>query len=90
MPKERASDPLFYQKNEPDDSFRTLLDDSLKIFFKNALRISVRNPGQAFSFFKTVIRQKRAARLRAEWKSLQAVSVLFPNAFITPTAARLC
>lgn len=55
-------------KNEGDGSFSTLLDNSLKIFFKDALRISLRNPIQAFSFLKTVLNQKRAARVRAEWK----------------------
>jgi len=68
MTKNSSPDIMIEGKNDGDGSFSTLLDNSLKIFFKDALRISLRNPIQAFSFLKTVLNQKRAARVRAEWK----------------------
>ncbi|HEB32990.1 MAG TPA: hypothetical protein ENI15_19270 [Spirochaetes bacterium] len=68
MAKKGSPDPMTDGKNDGDGSFSTLLDSSLKIFFKDALRISGKNPIQAFSFLKTVLNQKRAARMRAKWK----------------------
>ena len=44
-----------------DGNFSVLLNKSLRVFFKDALRITVKNPLQAYFFLKTVIRQKRAA-----------------------------
>jgi len=45
-----------------------LLNDSLKVFFKDALRITLTNPIQAFYFFRTVNWLRKAAQLRAGWK----------------------
>jgi MoaA/NifB/PqqE/SkfB family radical SAM enzyme len=45
-----------------------ILSDALKVFFWNALRVAVTNPAQAYSFFRTVRWQTRAARLRSSWK----------------------
>ncbi len=56
------------EEKDKEVSFNTLLNESLRIFFKDALRITVNNPLQAYSFLKTVIRQKRAAHVRLKWK----------------------
>jgi MoaA/NifB/PqqE/SkfB family radical SAM enzyme len=48
--------------------FRKVLNNSLKIFFKDAVRISLTNPSQAYFFYKTVRRQQKAARLRKYWE----------------------
>ncbi len=49
-------------------SFRRVLNDSLKIFFKDAVRISLTDPSQAYFFYKTVRRQQKAVRLRRHWE----------------------
>ena len=38
----------------PIQSNRIILDKSLLIFFKDALRITMKKPVQAFSFFRTL------------------------------------
>jgi len=64
-----AKDDLVITRNEETDlNFSNLLGDLLRVFFKDALKISLTHPSQAYHFFQTVRRQKRAARLRAEWK----------------------
>lgn len=45
-----------------------LLSKSLKVFFGDALRISLKNPSQAYFFFKTLRWQRRATRLRRDWE----------------------
>lgn len=47
---------------------RFKLNKSLRIFFRNALWIALRNPKQAISFFRTIRWLKKAARLRENWK----------------------
>jgi MoaA/NifB/PqqE/SkfB family radical SAM enzyme len=56
------------EKKNEEGRFNTLLNKSLRVFFRDALRITVKNPFQAYSFLKTVIRQKRAAHVRLKWK----------------------
>jgi MoaA/NifB/PqqE/SkfB family radical SAM enzyme len=46
-------------------SYSRILNESLGIFFKDALRVSLTNPSQARFFYRTVRWQKRAATLRA-------------------------
>ena len=46
-----------------------IVNKSLFIFFKDALRITLKNPGQALSFFRTLIWLKRAASLRKSWNN---------------------
>ncbi len=48
---------------------RSILNKSLLIFLKNALTITLRNPGQAFSFLRTLVWMQQAARLRNRWKN---------------------
>jgi MoaA/NifB/PqqE/SkfB family radical SAM enzyme len=54
------------EKQETD--YSSLLNSSLKVFFTEAVRISVRNPVQACYFLKIVEWQRKAARVRASWK----------------------
>lgn len=49
------------------DSYRKTLNKSLRIFFSNALRITMKNPSQAFSFVRTLKWLTRAARIRKKW-----------------------
>jgi len=44
------------------------LNKALKIFFRNALWVAIKNPSQSFSFFRTIIWQGKAAKLRSKWK----------------------
>jgi MoaA/NifB/PqqE/SkfB family radical SAM enzyme len=48
-------------------SFREVLDRSLRFFFLEFVRVTIKNPQKAYFFYKTVRWQKRAARLRASW-----------------------
>lgn len=48
--------------------YRRLLNENLKLFFKDAVRITVSKPSQAYFFYKTVRWQQKAARLRAQWQ----------------------
>jgi MoaA/NifB/PqqE/SkfB family radical SAM enzyme len=49
--------------------FRFVLNDALKIFFKDAIKISIRHPSQALFFLKTYRWQKKASRKREEWEN---------------------
>ncbi|MBD3287961.1 radical SAM protein [candidate division KSB1 bacterium] len=49
-------------------SYVNVLNDSLKIFFKDALKVSLTNPAQAWHFLKTVRWQQKAARKRKRVK----------------------
>jgi MoaA/NifB/PqqE/SkfB family radical SAM enzyme len=55
-------------KYKAGTDFGKVLNDSLKIFFKDALRVAVTNPSQAYHFVKTVKWQKNASQLRSNWK----------------------
>jgi MoaA/NifB/PqqE/SkfB family radical SAM enzyme len=55
------------EKKENTD-FRFILNDSLKIFFKDALKISLKNPTHALYFLKTIGWQKKAAQQREKWE----------------------
>jgi hypothetical protein len=65
MTKERPADILENKMN--DNNYSGLLDKSLKIFFMNAAKTCVRNPGQAYAFLSTVLNQRKAARIRANY-----------------------
>ena len=51
-----------------DLNFSSMLNRSLHVFFKDALRITLRNPAQAYYFLRTAIWQRRASRIRRDWK----------------------
>jgi len=53
---------------EENTDFRFILNDALKIFFKDAIKVSIRHPSQALFFFKTYRWQKKASRKREEWE----------------------
>lgn len=63
--KEMPADSLEHKMN--DINYTGLLDKSLKIFFMNAAKTCVRNPGQAYAFINTVLNQRKAARIRANY-----------------------
>ena len=48
--------------------FRKILNQSLNVFFKDAVRVAVTNPAQAYHLLKTVRWQRKAARLRSKWE----------------------
>ncbi|KYK23808.1 hypothetical protein AYK24_00820 [Thermoplasmatales archaeon SG8-52-4] len=48
--------------------FRFALNDALKIFFKDAIKVCIKNPSQALFFFKTYRWQKKAAKTREIWE----------------------
>ncbi|NIM59868.1 MAG: radical SAM protein [Candidatus Aminicenantes bacterium] len=55
-------------EDHKDTNFREILNESLKIFFKDALKATLRNPIQAYYFFRTIRWQKQAARVRSNWE----------------------
>ncbi len=55
-------------KDIPENEFSGILNDSLRVFFKDALKIALSNPLQAYFFLKTLRWQKKAADLRSEWE----------------------
>jgi MoaA/NifB/PqqE/SkfB family radical SAM enzyme len=48
--------------------FGKVLNDSLNIFFKDALRVALTDPSQAYHFLRTIRWQKKAARIRSDWE----------------------
>jgi MoaA/NifB/PqqE/SkfB family radical SAM enzyme len=64
---DKPSSPLMGTvKYQEGKDFRKIMNESLSVFFKDALRISLKDPGQAYFFLQTVKRQKKAAQLRAK------------------------
>lgn len=56
------------EEDNKDTNFRKVLNDSLKVFFKDALKATLRNPIQAYYFLRTIGWQKKAARVRSDWE----------------------
>ena len=54
--------------SEENADFRFVLNDTLKIFFKDMIKISIRHPSQALFFFKNYRWQKKAAKTREKWE----------------------
>jgi hypothetical protein len=48
--------------------FRKILNDSLSIFFKDAWRVTLNNPSQAYHFLRTIRWQQKATRIRSKWE----------------------
>jgi sulfatase maturation enzyme AslB (radical SAM superfamily) len=48
--------------------FGKILNESLYVFFKDAWRVTLSNPSQAYHFLKTIRWQKKAARIRSNWE----------------------
>lgn len=55
------------EEDRKSTEFRKVLNEALKVFFKDALKTTLRNPIQAFHFFRTIRRQMKAARIRSRW-----------------------
>lgn len=55
-------------KTKEDTNFRFVLNDALKIFFKDALKISIKHPSHALYFTKTIRWQKKALKTREKWE----------------------
>ena len=49
------SSPPPHEEDRNATEFRKVLNDALKVFFKDAVRTSLRNPIQALHFFRTVL-----------------------------------
>jgi MoaA/NifB/PqqE/SkfB family radical SAM enzyme len=62
--------PSFMGRNSYDTSGNLLrvLNDSLSVFLKDAVRVAITRPSQAYHFFKIVRWQKQAAKTRADWE----------------------
>jgi uncharacterized radical SAM superfamily Fe-S cluster-containing enzyme len=50
-----------------DAKYINPLNKALRIFFKEAITVSFKNPSQALYFFQVVKNQQRASRVRAKW-----------------------
>lgn len=64
---DEISPPLTAEEDRKSTEFRKVLNEALKVFFKDALMTSLRNPIQAFHFFRTIRWQMKAARIRSRW-----------------------
>ena len=56
------------KSSKENTDFRFALNDSLKIFFKDAIKISIKHPSQALYFIKTYRWQKKAEKTREKWE----------------------
>ena len=62
---EQSSAPLMGSvKYSQRKSFSTIMNESLSVFFKDALRVTLKDPRQAVYFLQTVNNQRKAARKR--------------------------
>lgn len=64
--KNTTSGPSPLPRGE-DGEHVDILNNSLKVFFWDALRVALRSPAQAYHFLKTVWWQRKAVRLRTKW-----------------------
>ena len=55
-------------KVEADFDFNKILNDSLGVFFKDAVRIALTSPSQSIFFLRTLRWQKEAAKKRSDWE----------------------
>jgi MoaA/NifB/PqqE/SkfB family radical SAM enzyme len=56
------------QQQQENTDFRFILNDTLKVFFKDAVKVSIRHPSQALFFIKTLQYQKQASKRRERWE----------------------
>jgi MoaA/NifB/PqqE/SkfB family radical SAM enzyme len=57
------------------DSYIRVLNYSLRVFFRDAVRISLKRPSHALQFIKTVRWQKQAAKRRSRWAREEGIHV---------------
>lgn len=63
-----SSQPLMGSvKYEDGLDFRKVLNRSLSVFFKDALRVALTSPSQAYHFLRTIRWQQEATRIRSKW-----------------------
>jgi MoaA/NifB/PqqE/SkfB family radical SAM enzyme len=55
-------------KYKEGSNFRKVLNESLSVFFKDALRVVVKDPTQAYYFFRMIKWQQKATRIRSRWE----------------------
>ena len=55
-------------KVEANFDFNKILNDSLGVFFKDAVRIALTSPSQSIFFLRTLRWQKKAAKKRSDWE----------------------
>lgn len=65
---DKTGPELIITDADKENSYIDLLNESLRIFFKDALRVTLKDPRQAFFFFRTIRWQTKAARVRSSWK----------------------
>jgi MoaA/NifB/PqqE/SkfB family radical SAM enzyme len=66
---DKISSPLMGTvKYKNGSNFRKVLNQALNIFLKDALRVAITNPLQAYSFVRTLRWQQKAARVRSKLK----------------------
>ncbi len=69
MNEHPASSPLMGTVKYRDGlDFGKVLNRSLTVFFKDALRVAVSNPAQGVHFMRTLNWQRSAARVRSKWE----------------------
>ncbi len=58
-------------RNSYDTSgnLQNVLNDSLSVFLKDAVRVAITRPSQAYHFFKIVRWQRQAAKTRTDWEN---------------------
>ena len=53
---------------DQESRYTKTLNKNLRIFFQDALRITLKDPRQALYFLRTIVWQTKAARTRSRWK----------------------
>ncbi|MDD5337826.1 MAG: radical SAM protein [Dehalococcoidales bacterium] len=66
MNKTKSKPLMGTVKYREGEDFWKIVNESLTVFFKDALRISLKDPGQALYFLQTAKNQRKAAGLRAK------------------------
>ena len=64
----RSEERIVKEKSILSSHYRTILNRSLGVFLKDAVRTALTNPPQAYFFLKALRWQRKAARIRAKWQ----------------------
>jgi MoaA/NifB/PqqE/SkfB family radical SAM enzyme len=56
------------EKKAKDPGYTGPLNQALRVFFKNAVSVSLKNPSQAFYFYQVVRNLQKSSKVRAEYK----------------------
>jgi len=57
------------QSTADDDSYISILNDAIVGYFKDAVRITLNDPSKSVFFLRTVLWQRKAARVRRKWQN---------------------